>query len=341
MIGAKISLDFSKFPLLSGGPEIPDRLVVKPIDPWPGDVTEGMTICDESHNINESLLQIWPQRLHRFFWLRDLRTMGGQEARQCAKDMVLQWIDHYDERPKTPDQKLAWRTDILGERISNWIAHYDFIASCHVDHNQDFHDAFFTSLYNQTQQLARRIPGGLHNLELLKALKGLLYAGLAFEGQEILIEKSLTLLKPEITKQFLADGIHISHSPMQLMRGLQILLDIKSALSIGGYPLPSFIQHGIDRAGPALKFFRFGDKKLATFHASQQGCPALIDSILAQAGVRGKPYDSLSHTGFERASLGRSVLMFDGSAPPKAPYDKQTHAAVSYTHLTLPTNREV
>jgi len=327
MIGSKPGLDLSKIPFISGTPTIPDRLVVKPIDPWPGDVAEGVTICDQSHDICSGMLQIWPERLHRFFWLRDLRAMGGQEARQCAKGMVMQWIDHYGGKPKTPEQKLAWRPDILGERISNWIAHYDFIDSCHYQHDENFHDAFFHSLYEQIQQLARRIPGGLYDLDLLKALKGLLYAGLAFEGQEALIEKSLALLKPEIEKQFLADGMHISGSPMQLLRGLQILLDIKSALNIGGYPLPLFIQHGIDRAGPALKFFRFGDKRLATFHATQKGCPTLIDSILAQSGVRGKAHTSLSCAGFERVSIGRSVLMFDGSPPPASPYDRKSHAA--------------
>ena len=327
MIGANLGFDFSKLPLISSGSIIPDRLVVKPIDPWPGDAAAGMAICDESHDIRSGTLQVWPERLHRFFWLRDLRTMGGKEARQCAKDMVMQWIAHYGGRPKTQEQQLAWRTDILGERISNWIAHYDFIDSCNAQHDETFHDAFFTSLYTQTQQLARRIPGGLYDLDLLKTLKGLLYAGLAFEGQEALIEKSLALLKPEVEKQFLADGMHISRSPMQLMRGLQILLDVKSALNIGGYPLPFFIQHTIDRSGPALKFFRLGDKRLATFHGTQKGCPALVDSILAQAGVRGKAHTSLSCAGFERLNLGRSVLMFDCGSPPKAPYDRLSHAS--------------
>ncbi len=308
-------------------PEIPERLIVKPIDPWPGSAAEGLAICDESHDIRAGHLQDWPQRLHRFFWLRDLRTMGGAEARSCAKDMMVQWIYFYGGKPKTAEQKLAWRTDILGERIANWISHYDFIEACQGQHDEAFNEAFFAALYEQAQHLFKRVPGGVHDLPLLKALKGLLYAGLAFEGHEAWIEKALDGLRPEMGKQILADGTHVSRSPMQLLRAMQILLDIKAALSAGDYPLPEEIQYAIDRAGLALKFFRMVDKRLVTMHGSQKGDAALMDSVLAQAGVRAKSMQTLPYGGFEKMHVGRTSVMIDVGGPPPYPHDRVHHAA--------------
>lgn len=307
--------------------DIPDRLIVKPIDAWPGDAREGHMICNESHDLRSGVFKTWPERMHRFFWLRDLRTMGGEDARLCAKDMVMQWIHMYGSKAKNSDHALAWRTDIVGERISTWISHYDFIESCHSHHDETFYEAFFESLYLQSVYLSRKIPNGCHDLKLLKALKGLLYAGLAFEGHEMWIEKALDLLLIEVNKQILADGCHISRSPMQLMRALQILLDVKSALAAGDYPLPDKIQHAIDRMGPALRFFRYADKQLALMNGSQKGNVSLLDSILAQSGVRGKAMSRLPHGGYERVSQGRTLLMFDCGNPPEWPHDYMTHAA--------------
>jgi len=327
MISRVLNLDVLRSGFRFHAPIIPERLVVKPIDAWPGSAAEGLKICDESFDICAGHLQAWPKRLHRFFWLRDLRALGGVDARGCGRDMVSQWIKHYGGRPKTVDQKLAWRPDILGERISNWISHFDFIEMCQVTHDDEFHDMFFQSLYEQAQYLSKRISSGIHDVELLKALKGLLYAGLAFEGHEAWIEKALDVLKVELEKQILADGAHISRSPMQLMRVLQILLDIKAALSAGAYPLPAQVQHAIDRAGPALRFFRYSDKMLATMHGAHKGCAVLMDSILAQASVRGKMMQSLPYGGFERVSVGRSLLMVDCGGAPDFPHDRVHHAA--------------
>ena len=80
---------------------VPDRLIVKPIDPWPGDAREGHMICAESRNLRQENYKAWPERMQRFFWLRDLRAMGGEEARLCAKDMVMQWISLYGVRARS------------------------------------------------------------------------------------------------------------------------------------------------------------------------------------------------------------------------------------------------
>lgn len=307
--------------------EIPDRLLVKPVDPWPGCVQDGHAICAQSQDILSSALNTWPTRFDRFFWLRDLRAMGGADARACAKALTSHWIEQYGFQIKNDRQRAAWRVDVLGERVSNWIAHHDFIDSCSRTHDEEFHTVFLDSIYRQSIYLAKKIGAGLYDLEALKAYKGLLYAGLAFEGHEGWVTQALDGLRTQSDKQFLKDGGHISRSPMQLMRGLQIMLDIKAALNAAAYPVPKYIDDTITRAAQALKFFRYSDKKLALFHGTFKGCDRLLDSIIAQAGMRGRPAISLKESGYECMQMGRSVIMFDGGMPPPWPCDRYAHAA--------------
>lgn len=334
----------------------PDHLIVKPVDQWPGDAEAGQWLCQGAFVLEDDQLELhrpewepegvserWLEHMHGFTWLRDLRAMGGEQARQQARAMIAHWIAHYPGW-----HKLAWRPDIAGERVAMWIALYECFGPVA---DEDFHDAFYPSLFKQARHLAKSLPGALSGVGLLKGWKGLLYAGLAFAGRESWIEQALDGMEKEIERQVLGDGMHVSRSPAHLLSALQILLDVRTALAAGGYPLPEAVQHAIDRMGPALRFFRHADKHLAIFNGSQEGHERFIDCVLGQTGLRGKPLSNLPGAGYERLSLGRTTVIFDCGKPPAAPYDRDAHAAplafeVSYgkerifnacgTHPTLP-----
>ena len=84
------------------------------------------------------------------------------------------------------------------------------------------------------------------------------------------------------------------------MQSLQLILDIKSALTAGGTPVPENLIETIAAMGTALRFFRYGDRRLAVFNASLENEPEEIAKTLAQAGFRGKTPQSLTDTGYER-----------------------------------------
>jgi len=326
---------------------VPERLVVKPVDPWPGDAERGRWLCDppsppstsssgfgaaggaftidgdqlEHHACWEpfEVGDVWLTHMHSFEWLRDLRGLGGDAARKQGRALMASWMQHYRSW-----HKMAWRPDITARRVSMWIAHFDCFAASAPD---DFQEEFFASLIRQSRHLARSLPGELYGIPLLHGAKGLLYAGLAFEGREGWIEQSLTILEREIGRQILGDGGHVSRSPSQLLEALQILLDIRSALMAGGYPCPEKIQHAIDKMGPALRFFRYADKCFGLFNGAQEGDSAFIDCVLAQANARGKALQSLPCTGYERITQGRSQIVMDTGKPPVWPYDEAAHAA--------------
>ncbi|MGB4056493.1 MAG: heparinase II/III family protein [Alphaproteobacteria bacterium] len=312
--------------------DVPDRLNVKPTDPWAGNAEAGRWQCDGAFSLGGDQLSLrggcwepvgvdgaWLDHMHGFEWLRDLRALGGEEARQQALWLTESWI-HYHPRWSS----LAWRVDLCGSRIAMWISHFEFFVEAA---GPDFQDIYFESLTKQARHLSRSLPGASAGVGLLKGIKGLLYAGLALEGREAWIDQALNLLNQEIGKQVLRDGAHVSRSPVQHLQALQIFLDVRTALNAAARPMPESVQHAIDNLGAALRFFRYGDGGLGVFHGTQEGSRELLDAVLSEANVRGKGLQSLPCAGFEKMSHGRTLVMLDCGRSPPWPHDRGSHAA--------------
>ena len=125
----------------------------------------------------------------------------------------------------------------------------------------------------------------------------------------------------------MADGGHASRSPEILIGALEIMVDIKSALKAGDRKVPEFMDEAILNMSTAARFFRYGDRKLAVFQGAQEGDVSRLDTILAQCGQRGKAVTSMPYSGFERAELGRSLLLLDVGKSPDYPFDNAAHAS--------------
>ncbi len=311
---------------------VPERMVVRPVDPWAGCAQAGRILCDGGVPAGYR-----GNALHGFLWLRDLRAFAQQEkscaaqARRQARLMIRSWVQMNGRWHAG-----AWDAGVAGDRVAMWISGYEFFAQysgldCDVagDDDDEFQDLFFESLSRQACHLSRVLSkgGAVNGVDALRAIKGLLYAGLAFEGREAWVVQSLDLLKGQISSQIAADGSHRSRSSLLLLDALQIFLDIRTALVAGDYPLPEGFLHVIEKMASALLFFRYSDRGLAVFNGAQTGDYARLDAVLAQAGGRGKSVKSLPSAGFEKMTLGRTCVMFDCGKVPCAPFDKVAHAA--------------
>lgn len=313
-----------------GMPPVPDQLLVRPVDPWPGDAESGAKIMGGIFTRGEDqcvlrgatwepvgISQYWLNYLHGFSWLRDLRIYGGDQSRQVGNAYIRNWI--MVNRDKKGE---GWQAGRMGERLSMWISHHDYFGA----HDEEFYDLFFPSLTVQARALSRSINAS-EGLDRLFAAKGLLYAGLALHGYEALVDKALDILSEACNSQILPDGGHVSRSPESLLRALKVYLDVRVALAAGAYPCPEKIQHTIDRMGAAMRFFVYGDKQFGVFNGGGESCGERIDSVLAQAGVRAKAHNNLPASGYERVSQGRTLLMIDTGKSPAWPHDRLAHAA--------------
>lgn len=316
---------------LSGS--IPDKLLLSPQEPWGGSAEKGRLLCQSGvfskngvqyelyngHWEPVSMAREGLDYIHSFAWLQDLKACGGDQARQNARAYVKNWIGRYRNW-----DSYTWQCDLLGQRMAHWISTYEFFGA---SADEDFQVRFFESLVKQTRHLSRALPGGHSGYPLLLAIKGLIYAGLALEGCEQKIQQGLQLLVKQIDQQILSDGGHISRSPQILMDVIRLLIDIRSALNLAKYPVPEKIQYALDRGVQALRAFRHGDRGFVLFHGTQEGDQDVMKNIFLHSGSRAKTVQSLPHTGFERAAMGRSLLIMDCGAPPSWPHDDHVHAA--------------
>lgn len=315
------------------GERCPNRLVRSPCDLWSGDSEKGRILFDEGvftfggdrialqdanwHPYDVS--DAWQVHLHGFDWLRDLRALGGEHGRMGARAMVESWIDAHPGWHGT-----AWRADIMGRRVANWLYAYDFFGE---SAGEDFQARFFDSLYRQVRALARAVPGALEGVPLLYAIKGIAVAALSLEDRETMLAQALGLLDREAGRQVLSDGGPVSRNPQDLLETIRILVDIRAALRQAGYPCPAFVQHTLDRAVPALRFFRHGDRKFALFNGTQEGNADDVQALMVQSGCRAKSLSSLPHTGYQRMALGRALAVMDTGRTPSFPHDARAHAA--------------
>lgn len=311
----------------------PDRLIVKPVDPWPGDkakAQELLTAAGAGENSRtgpqwyaqwwnpEDADNLWTNHIHGFSWLRDLRTHGSARAREQGRLMLESWLDthrHWDAE--------IWKPELTARRLTMWICHIDYFSDGYDD---NFEDKFLSSLVRQAKHL-NNILNKTKGTATFQTIKGLLYAGIALENHEHWLDNSLSALTKAQKDQILTDGGHISRSPAIMLETLEILVDIRIALNAGAYPVPDDLTDTIENLSAALRLFRYRDRKLGMFHMTQEGNKDYIDSILAQAGTHKKRRMSLKDTGFERIEQGRALIVMDTAKTAPHPHDKSAHAA--------------
>ncbi len=312
---------------------VPDHLRVVPPDPWPGETQRGrdmiagifrfagQTIEKESLSWEpQGAKPEWLAELHGFEWLRDLRSVGGERARRMAREMVGNWLNRFEK----PDAS-AWRPDVTGMRIAAWISFHDFFCAAADD---IFRKEYFSSLVRQARHLSKALPGSLNGIALMRAYKGLAYSGLCLDEGEPRLEQAFQGILHQIKEQILPDGGHMSRCPQSTFEFLQILVDLRTALTAAKVEMPEELQHAIDRIAPAVKFFRHGDGALCQFNGAQEGNPNICEATLMHSGARGKAMKSLPHCGYERITQGRSSLIMDVALPLQSKYSDRAHAGV-------------
>lgn len=318
--------------LVTLAPKAPYNLLVTPPDPWSGSVSHGREIlrhqfCFSGQNFsmnpvqwkNEQASPDWLTCLHSFEWLRDLRALGGDNARRIARVLVKDWLVHYRRW-----DAVAWRPDITGARMASWIGLHDFFLSSADD---GYRLEVFEAIHLQSRYLLRILPGNTKGSQLITALKGQIYACLALPNSQTRLFQALTLLHDEIGKQILPDGGHIERNPLTHAQVLRHFIDIRGALRCAGLAVPDTLQQAIHAMAPMLRFYLHGDGKLAQFNGASESDPLLLEMILQQAHANGKAAHIAPNSGYERLQLGRSVVLFDVGKPPPSGYETHLHAA--------------
>jgi uncharacterized heparinase superfamily protein len=324
----------------------PTRLERAPTDMWPGDAGRGTAILQGEFAFAGRTLGLseppwdpdgvsrrWRAEAHGFGWIGDLRAVGGDGARMRARELVLDWI-----KSQSRWQPLTWRPDVLGARIANWLGQSEYLCA---GAEEPFRSLFFESLARQSRHLVRSARFANPGSDRIVVLKGLIFAGLAMAPQRRRLARWLRWLEHEIDQQILGDGGHVERSPAVQFAVLRHLIDIRTAIRDAQAEMPPKLQTAIDRMAPMLRFWRHGDGGLALFNDSTEDEGWLIDVALTRAEARGKPLDSAPHSGFERLTANRTLVIMDTGAPPPPGLDSHAHAGTLSVEVSVGKERLV
>lgn len=298
----------SLYHLALRGPAPAEPLLRLP-ETWPGDSAAGQALLDKPAQ--------WTAENHRFAWLADLASLGGERAITQARDYAGDWLARCDNI-----EPVGWSAVALGDRLFAIVAHDDLLTAPPRD--EAFRRALAMSLGRQLRHLFR-IWRQATGFDRLAALRGLVVAGAA-QGDARRLKAAVGFLAGEIKVQILPDGGHISRSPAMLLTALQCLIDVRDALRASGGAVPAWLAEAIEKSAPLLRFFRHGDGGLALFNGANEGDRVLIDLVLQRAESKSRPPSSATYAGFERLQAGRSLAMIDCGAPPAPPFDGDAHA---------------
>lgn len=333
------------YPLtLWGAP--PDRILGTPPALWIGDPEIGHELLDGVFQFAGCRLRIEPlsalprdldetqaRHLFEFEWLSDLRALGNEPAKQAARDYILGWITVHSRW-----SPFAWRADILGNRLVNWLTHYGFFGA---DADDEFRCVFFASIGRQTKHLSRTLADDVWGIDRVTSLKGLVYAGIALPGKDRLLETGLASLAEELSNLILPDGGYVGRNPAQQFILLRHLVEIRESLVVAHLKCPDWLTESIKLMVPLLRMFRYADGSLALFNGGTEEPAEWIDALLSKAGVRARATTSAPHSGFHRISAGRTVVLLEAGRPPRKRFNRWAHAGTLAFEMCVGKDRMI
>ena len=310
---------------------VPKSLRYTPAPNWTGDehLGQGILVGQFTFGEDRKIVSVDPWSietssdhelaiLNSFSWLRDLTAAADQDAaRSRLKTLVSDWISQNQQW-----SPIVWRADVLAERISIWLEHYEqFFAKS----GKSFRGLVIRHLSQQLTHLGRVLETEPTGTAKFCALKGLIYGAICLPGGDRRLGILLKKLEQEIDYQILEDGGHIGRSPATHHSVLRTLIEIRNILIASQNPPPEALQNAIDKMAPALRFYRHQDGGLSQFNGSQEDAAEQLDLTLIKADARGQPPRRLPYTGYERLLSGRILLLADTGNPPPFGYDQFAH----------------
>ncbi len=308
------------FSRLVGGPGGARRLAMTPRDLWPGVSDRGQALLNDGGRL-AAALQAPPEDntallLHRFDWLRHLRAIGGDQGRREARRLVLLWLDAHGT-----GRGDVWRADIAGARLYSWLGSFEFFAASAGDF---FRARITESMGVHAGLLARSIESAPEGVPRLAALTGALAAAIAFGQPPAAV---LRRIERALDEQFFADGFHRSRNPAAQLSALRRLIELQGLLRAAGTAPPERLAEAVRDAGPALSFFRHGDKRLACFHGGHESEAVLVDLALARVDHHARPPTRSIEAGFDRLHAGRTLVLVDSGLPTAKGFDRGGHSS--------------
>ncbi|PLX36622.1 MAG: heparinase [Hyphomicrobiales bacterium] len=272
----------------------------------------------------------WARTLHGFGWLRHLRASERALSQTNARALVDDWLKVIPRK-----HPIAWDSDVASRRLMSWLSQSPLILE---DCNRGFYRRFMRAIARHISFLRRAIeqsPSGMPRMRIALALSS---ASVSIAGSNRFMRQCARRLDAELAAQILPDGGHVSRNPAAIIEILADILPIRQALNARGIAPSQTMMNAVDRMMPMLRFFRHGDGTFAHFNGMGFTPSDLVATILAYDDARGAPANNAGHSGYQRLTAGRTLVIADTGPPPPAELSGQAHAGCLSFEMSSGTN---
>ena len=276
---------------------------------------------------------------HDFRWLTDLRSLGGQAARQRAVALARAWL----EAP--PQTSEAWQVQVVAARLANLSLAWSFFAT---PADIALRRGLAESQLRQAIWLAGLGAGGVLGTQAVAVSAGCLLAFLTHGTRDALYDATWRQLFKTLDATLLGDGGTLERSPAFQYELLVHLATLHAAACRADESAQAErLQEPLSRLARTLALYRHQDGALALFHGSTtKGAANRAYSYapdLLLAGQRVARWGRLAEAreaGFVALTCGRTRLIFHcaTTAPPRGT-DGQFHLAAGALEVSLGKER--
>ncbi|HWK35578.1 heparinase II/III family protein [Sphingomonas sp.] len=303
----------------------PLKLIAVADDPFPGDVARGQAlmkgmltfrgerrVVDTLDLAHPDFSAPFADHLHGFDWLRDLSTVATRaQAAPVAEGLMRQWLAAHADTVADP----AWRADLIGRRILEWIAHAPLIlSSTDLVYRSSVLHALARGV-RHAERTADRVPAGPARIA---AWSGVVAAGLMIPGGEARRTMGEAALARALAASITSDGGTIGRSPLGQLDALMLLVALREVYAARRLEAPAMVSDAITGLVAPLLGVCHGDRALASWQGSGPIAGDRIDTIIAIAGVRTRPLRQAREWGYQRLSARSTLLILDAAPPPVA-----------------------
>lgn len=310
----------------------PLKLVAVPQDPFPGDPEVGAALLQGRmmHQGHMGTMQgspfrqnsaplAWREWVQSFAWLRDLAAVADRaQGAKLAEPLVQAWLADFAEF-----NDFAWRPDLLGQRIMFWTAYAPYILS---SNDLVYRSAVLNAIARGARHLERSVDKTRDGLPRVRAIGGLIFAGLLIPGGENRQAKAEALLSKALDNFVLPDGGVASRAPIDQLELLELLLFLQAGYETRRLRPADQISTTITKLVPALKGVMLGDGMLSVWHGGAMTTRERVERAITLSGVMARPTRNGIYSGYQRLFGGKTVLVMDAGPPPVARASTSAHA---------------
>ncbi|MBO6518935.1 MAG: heparinase II/III family protein [Rhodospirillales bacterium] len=250
----------------------------------------------------------------------DFRHLGPAVRADDAWPGIASWISanrHWASQ--------GWRADVLGERLTRWLAAFDIIGPG-IDPAE--RERWATEIWRGARHLNRASLDGIPPWRRMLAHQGRINTAIALPELESGLQRRLNELGDDVDRQVLSDGGHIERAPAQALCVLAVLTEIRDALLGHHIEPPKGLISALDRMVPFIKALLHPDGGFALVGGATANTADLIDAVIKASGSKGRAMTSAPHTGFHRLRAGQTTLIADCGRTPAGSHVR--HAPASF-----------